>query len=105
MIRAGDLDRTILIERASNVPNEYGEPIDTWSPLATVRAKVTETPGREFIAGTLPVAERRAVFLIRFRGDVTNRDRVTYNGRAFDIVGTREIGRRAGLELHGELVE
>lgn len=100
MTLASKLDRRIVIERRTAATDDYGGPHETFAPLATVWAAVKEADGREFLAsGSQIVAERKTVFLIRWRALETT-DRVIYAGRIFDIQSTREIGRRAALEIH-----
>lgn len=102
MIRAGDLDRRIELQRYTQTGlNDYGEPIVSWVPFATVSAKVSEELGREFLSreSRTTSSESPAVFLIRYLAGVLVTDRVVYAGRTFNIVGTREVGRREGLEI------
>lgn len=106
MIRAGDLDRRISLQRSTDETDPvYGEARPVWSTFATVAASVRQVSGREFLAATEQAGERRAVFVIRWRGDVTTTDRVAYLGEPYDIDDVREIGRREGLEIHARLVK
>ena len=98
-MRAGQLDRRIVIERNTPATDSLGEPIDSWATLATVWAEVREPRGREFFAGEQRVAEIDTVFIIRHRTDVTPRDRINYNANLYDIQFIGEIGRRVGLEI------
>lgn len=105
MIRAGDLDRRIAIQRATTTRDpDTNEEIPSWSTVATVAAGVRQTAGREFLDGSAMVGEQRAVFVIRFLGGVTVLDRVLFGSTVFDLDDVREIGRREGLELHGRAV-
>ena len=106
MIRAGDLDRRIELQRATTTRDPiYNEPIPSWSTIATVWAAVRQTAGREFLAGSSEVGEQRAVFVVRWLAGITARDRVVYAGRIYDLDDVREIGRREGLELHGRAAQ
>lgn len=97
---AGQLDRVIDLQRMETIENpETGEWLETYTTYATERAKLTETGGREFFAATTTIAEQKATFLIRWRGDVLVTDRVSYGGKAYNVNATREVGRRVGLEL------
>lgn len=99
MSLASRLDRRVTIERRTDAVDSFGGPLDTYAALATVAASVRETDGREFLAGdTQLVAEQRAVFTIRWRA-IEPTDRIMYGGRAFDVQSTREVGRRAALEI------
>ncbi len=105
MIRAGDLDRRVTIQRCQRAQIAgSGETISVWSDIVTVAATVRQANGREFLAGSAIVGEQRAVFVVRFRADVSQLDRIAYGGRTFDIDDIREIGRREGLEIHAKAV-
>lgn len=99
-MRAGDLDRRITLQKRTEQQDTYGQPIITWVPIATVWAQMQQQSGREFMAGAIPVSERRVVFRMRHRSDITVLDRVTHDGDEFDVNEVRELGRREGLELH-----
>ena len=106
MLRAGDLDRPIVIERAvDGGTTDYGEPIIAWEQRAAVRAKVVEQSGREFLSAAQIVSTRRATFTIRWRTDLLPTDRIQWDGATWNIVGRREIGRREALELMAEEVK
>lgn len=98
-MRAGDLDRTVALQRQASALDAYGQPVDVWATVGTMRAGVRGEPGREFFAANTVVAERKCIFIIRWRADVHATDRIVHDGAAWNIVSTREIGRRVGLEL------
>ena len=98
-MRAGQIDRRIVIERNTTTDDSLGEPIDSWATLATVWAEVREPRGREFFAGGQRVAEVDTVFIIRHRTDVTAKDRINYDSKLYDIQFIGEIGRTVGLEI------
>lgn len=106
MIGAGAFDRRIEIQRATEFRDGgTNAVVTTWSThLASVPASVKQTPGREFLEGNQIVAERRAVFTIRF-ADIRVTDRVVFDGRDFNVSDIRELGRRRFLELQCEAVE
>lgn len=98
-MRAGDLDRVVMLQRASGDVNEYGEPVETWIPLATVRAKLTTETGREFFSSGQTFSAGRGLLLIRWRADVLVTDRAVLDGVVWNIESVREVGRRVALEL------
>jgi SPP1 family predicted phage head-tail adaptor len=66
-----------------------------WAHAAPVR-----TPRRQRAGETL--ASKSYRFTIRYSSDVADvdpRDRVTFDGRTYDVQGVKEIGRREGLEI------
>ncbi|WAJ26276.1 phage head closure protein [Antarcticirhabdus aurantiaca] len=98
-MRAGKLDKTITIERSAASVDEYGTPSEGWSPVATVRAQVIQATTEEFMRSFGQASEAAAVFRIRHLDGITPGDRVTYQGRPFDIKEVKELGRRAGIDL------
>lgn len=98
-MRAGKLDRRITIRRATTAANDFGEEIETWADVATVWAQQRPNRGGERFAAQQMVGTKVLTFQIRYRSDVTNRDRVVYNGREYNILDVREIGRRVVTEF------
>lgn len=97
-MRAGKLDRSIIIQRFTSEPNEYGTPVETWATVATLRAQIIQSSTEEFIRGGA-VDETVIIFRTRWLAGVTTADRIEYEDQAFNIKETKEIGRRKGLEL------
>jgi SPP1 family predicted phage head-tail adaptor len=98
-MRAGNLDRTITIERATTIVDDYGAPQETWATVASVRAQLIQSSANEFIEAFGAASKPTAIFRIRWLGGVTLADRVTYEGVVYQIVETKELGRRKALEL------
>ncbi len=98
-MRAGKLDRIIVIERAATTVDEYGTPTEGWSTVATMRAELIQSSVAEFIRAYGATTDTIAIFRIRYLDGVTLADRVTYAGRPYDLKEVKEIGRRKGLEL------
>jgi SPP1 family predicted phage head-tail adaptor len=97
-MRAGSLDRLITIERFTNTIDDFGTPVETWSPVATLRAQIVSASTEEFIRNGAE-AETVIVFRTRYLAGVTPADRIVYGGAAHNIKELTEIGRRRGLEL------
>jgi len=99
-MRAGKLDRTIVVQRATVVGDDgYGNQILGWAPLATLRAQLVQSSTEEFIRDSGAAGEEAVVFRTRFLDGVSIADRVAYGGHTHNIVELKEIGRRRGLEL------
>lgn len=104
-MRAGKLQARIQIERQQLVVADDGTSRGVWLPVLMTRAEVKEATTEEFLLSQITGDTNRAVFLIRFPSqEVTTGDRITYAGRAWNIVGLSEIGRRRGLEIRAEAV-
>lgn len=101
-MRSARLDRRITIQRATYTQNGLGEQIPTWNTLATVWAEVMPVSDGERIRAMEVSAEITTRFRIRYSSTVASvnpKDRVAYDGRVYDIVGVKELGRRGGLEI------
>ncbi len=98
-MRAGKLDRTILVQRFTSAPDDFGTPVETWSDVATLRAEIVQAATTEASRDGAPRDDTAIVFRVRFLAGITNADRVAYEGKHFDIIETAEIGRRRGLEI------
>lgn len=99
MIRAGTLDRRIVIQTNTPAQDGYGEPVASWSTLATVWARYEALTGRERFVADQVAAEIDARFTIRYRSDVTPKQRVTWDSKTWDIAAVLEEGRREALHL------
>ncbi|WP_174800989.1 phage head closure protein [Martelella limonii] len=99
-MRAGNLDRTITIQRYTSTVDEFGAPVFIWQDIATLRGQKVESSTEEFIRDFGASDEAVIVFRTRYIDGITNADRVEYgSGTYFNIKGLKEIGRRNGLEI------
>jgi SPP1 family predicted phage head-tail adaptor len=98
-MRAGPMDRSITIQRATTAIDEFGTPTETWTDLVALRAQVVKASTDEFIRGAGATDETVVVFRTWWRDGITNADRIIYQGVIHNIKETKEIGRRNGLEL------
>lgn len=98
-MRAGSLDRRIVIEAPATVRNTVGEDITTWSTLAAVAARKIPQAGAERFSAGAEQATADVIFRIRYRSDVTTKMRVVEGGNRYDITALIEIGRRDGLDI------
>lgn len=98
-MRAGRLDRRIVIERPVSTTDTFGASIQTWTEVATVWASVRQLRGQEYLSAQAGQAEVDAVFKLRYRADLTPVMRITYGGANYDIKSISEIGRREALEI------
>ena len=52
MIPAGKLTKTVDVQRATFIDNEFGEPVETWGVIKSTRASVRPVTGNEqFLVG------------------------------------------------------
>lgn len=98
---AGKFDRRLVIQRKAVAESESGEPVETWSEIAYVWAQQRPNRGNERFAARQLVGEAVMTFHIRYRADLalTVQDRLSYEGKLWDIRDIREIGRRVIMEI------
>lgn len=94
------MDRRVVIQSSAETTGDGGGLEQTWSTVATVWAGKEDSKGREFFAANQEIAERATRFRIRYRSGVTEKMRVSLDGRTYDIESIEEIGRREGLWLY-----
>jgi SPP1 family predicted phage head-tail adaptor len=83
---------TLTIQRnTASTQNTFGELVPQWSPLArnaVVWGSIEQKNGREFFSGQQINPDVNVVVTMRFRSDITPRDRFKINGtsRILEIV-------------------
>jgi SPP1 family predicted phage head-tail adaptor len=98
-------DRSITLERATLTQDEgSGENVATWSTLATVQAEYNPVSDGEKVQAGEVGSTLMARFVVRYDSsyaDVNAKDRLTFEGRTFDIWGAKEVAgtRRALIEI------
>jgi SPP1 family predicted phage head-tail adaptor len=99
-MRAGKLDRRLTIQRAAVVVTPpFNEPVESWADVATVWAQQRPNRGAERFSAQEIVGKAVMTFHIRYRGDLTVKYRLLYEGRVWNILGLREVGRRVVTEI------
>lgn len=105
MVHAGDLREVVIIQRRAVSKDAYGTDVETWAERATVRAMVEVGVFRgseALVYGQRVIqSESPTRVTLRYRGDVSVRDRVNWQGRLLNVETVRdpESGRRRWLEL------
>jgi len=101
-MKAGSLDRRIVLERSTDGRDEYNEPVKTWAQLAIRRASYEPLSDGEVLRGSETLAEASARFVIRYStatATLNPKDRLVFNGLVWQIERVKEIGRREGQEI------
>lgn len=102
-MRAGNLDRQVVIEQLTTSRNDLGEEIHSWSTLATVWAQRQGQKVVQRFNSNQQFAEVDAIFKTRWYPWATTIDplkhRLQYRNRIYDIHGTEELGRREGVMI------
>jgi SPP1 family predicted phage head-tail adaptor len=102
MIPAGKLDRRITILRGTKVKDSYNSEVLTWEPLASVWAQALPVLDAERLRAGEKLGVKSYRFSIRYSptmATVDYRDRLSFEGRLFDINGVKEMGRREFIEI------
>ena len=100
-LRAGLLDRRVVLERRIDVTDASGQAVSHFVAVATVWARVEPLGGREGFGQQQWVATGDVRFTIRWRDDVTPLHRVVHDDREYDVVSVAEDGRREALLVVG----
>jgi len=92
----GSLNRRVTIQQPSASQDSVGQPVNTWSTLATVWANVRMLNGTETIKADAQVSQAKASIRIRRRTDVTTAMRVVLGSTTYEIkaVLLDEVGKR-----------
>lgn len=101
-MRAGSLDRRIVLERYTSTPDEYNEPVLAWTTLATRWASYEPIRDGEKFGASETAASLSARFIIRHSpavADLNPKDRLTFEGVVHQILNVKPIGRREGIEI------
>lgn len=101
-MRAGRLDRRITLQVVTRARDASGSWTESWANVATdpvVWAGKRDTLGSERVQSGAETSTADAVFVLRWRNDITTSHRVLEGALAWDVVALAELGRRDGLEL------
>jgi head-tail adaptor len=98
-------DRVISLERYGTVEDQYGDQVAGWTPLKeNVPARRRLAPGTERLASAELSATAPSIFYIPWApeySDLTPADRVTHEGRSYNLTSVQELGRHREIEIAG----
>jgi len=98
--QAGQLDRRITLQTFSETTDAFGQEVKSYSTLATVWAKVVEKIGKESEEGDMIAATKKVEFMIRYRTDVNEEMRISYNSNIYKIKAVQSAdARKAFLKI------
>lgn len=101
-MRAGKRDRRVSVEVLTTSRNAVGEEIDSWAAWRSVWMGKRDTKANERFTGVELAAEVETVFSALWRpveGIRPDTHRLRCEGQVFEVLGTRELGFRDGLEI------
>jgi SPP1 family predicted phage head-tail adaptor len=97
--QAGQLDRRITIQSFSTTTDAFGQKIKSFGTLANVWAKVVEKVGDEGENGDMISATKRVDFFIRYRSDINEQMRITYNSKTYKIHAIQSADARQAYQM------
>ena len=107
-MRAGKLDRRIVIQAKGVARDAIGQPVETWSAAYSRKAHVESLAGAEAFGDQQREAKKAKRFTIRhIAGLDASTHRIAYQGEVYNITDIDEesIGRREGLAITAHAYE
>lgn len=106
-MQAGRLDRRITFRSFTRTRNTYGDEVKSWANIATdptVWAEVLGLKGKEKFEASQITLLADIRIRIRWRSDITEELRISYDSKFYNIYSITELGRREGLEIFAKLI-
>lgn len=105
MISAGQLNKRVTLQRATEAAaDSYNVTALTWGDVKTLWARVRPLTGRELFDSAQMEAEVSHEITFRWVDNVTPKDRISFNGRVFNIVSVINVDEQ-GTEARCLCVE
>ena len=100
-IRVGRFTTTIDIERATETRSSIGEVVQSWNRIATVYGDVSTPTASERYSANRELSLDTKTVTIRYLSDLTQKDRLSIDGKKYDILSISDISRirQAFLQL------
>jgi len=103
-MRAGKLDRRIVIQSKAVVRDAYGERTNIWSTFLTTWSRPVQKDGKEQTDDNNRTTSRMVHFRIRYNDTITRDMRVIWEGLYYKIGDIKELGREDGMILMASLL-
>lgn len=84
-MQAGKLDKRITLQQLVAGQDAYGEPVHTWTDVATVWASIDDLTGRQYLAAQAAQNAVQTKITIRYRAGIVPAMRVLHGTDVFDI--------------------
>ncbi len=95
MIRAGSLRHPVSILKNTPTQNAVGESVDSFAPIASVRASIVGAKGSgEVMIGSQVNARARYVVTMRYFAGLSTEHRLQYGTKTFDINDVNDVEER-----------
>lgn len=108
MIRAGRLNRTIIVEALSQLKDAHGGLVDTWLPVpfgtatdGKVRAAVVHLSGKEkrLQSKDGTITEAVSEFTIRYKAVINTTMRIKYDGNVYNIKHINDLNGAHRIQI------
>lgn len=87
-MQAGRLRHRVLLQRTVNTQSPVtGAVTESWVDIATIRAEVVASSAREFVAAMATQSEVTTRITVRYRPEISNKDRIVFRGKIYNIEG------------------
>ena len=93
-MRAGQLRHQVVIQQPTETQDSQGQPVKSWGTFATVHANVLPLKGREYFNAQQINAETTTKFVIRYLAGITEKMRISYDSKLYNIQGIVNVGER-----------
>jgi SPP1 family predicted phage head-tail adaptor len=84
-MQAGKLNSRVKIEQKSTVQDAYGQPVETWTDVATVWAEVRDITGKEFVSAQATQNAVQTKITIRHRAGIVPAMRAVHGSDTYNI--------------------
>jgi SPP1 family predicted phage head-tail adaptor len=101
-MQTGRLRNRVTIQYQVTAPDSYNEEIVTWTELDQVWADIRPTSPRERMINSADQLQATVdhTIIIRWRSDITAKQRIVFGSRIFDVEGYADrTGKRHELQL------
>jgi len=100
----GDLRYSIKIMQLTTSKGTYGEAVESYTLLTTLRAAAKFLNGTKAIDNSETFTTQSIQFTTHYRPAVTALMRVEFEGKNYRILSLAEIGYKEGLIINTELI-
>lgn len=104
-MQAGKLNERAIIQQLASGQDALGQPVQTWSTVATVWANVRHLSGSETIRAGADSSAVKASIRIRHRSGLNAGMRVTVGSSVYGIASILPAERKVYIDLVCELVQ
>lgn len=87
-MQAGRLRHRVLLQRTVKAQSPVtGGITEIWVDVATIRAEIVPSSAREFVAAMATQNEVTTRITVRYRTEISNKDRIVFRGKIYNIEG------------------